>query len=109
MSEMLKCLQCGKFTYPGPAKCDHCGASLRGAPTVDVTMQSPTVTGGSAVHVPVSVNRVVVTDIDMPFGSMVRFMVKWAIASIPAFVILFIIGMIVTAMFAGMFSQASRF
>jgi len=28
--------------------------------------------------------RVVVTDIDMPFSSMVRFMVKWAFASIPA-------------------------
>lgn len=29
-----------------------------------------------------------VTDIDMTFGSMVLFMVKWAIASIPAFIIL---------------------
>jgi hypothetical protein len=32
---------------------------------------------------------VVVTDIRMPFGSMVTFMVKWAIASIPAAIILF--------------------
>jgi hypothetical protein len=31
---------------------------------------------------------VVVTDIDMPFLSMVTFMVKWALASIPAFLIL---------------------
>jgi hypothetical protein len=29
-------------------------------------------------------NRVTVTDFDMPFPSMVRFMVKWAIAAIPA-------------------------
>ena len=29
-----------------------------------------------------------VSDFDMPFGSMVVFMVKWAIASIPAFLIL---------------------
>ena len=29
-----------------------------------------------------------ISDIDMPFGSMVVFMVMWAIASIPAFLIL---------------------
>jgi hypothetical protein len=32
--------------------------------------------------------------ISMPFGSMVAFMVKWAIASIPAFIILFLLGVI---------------
>lgn len=32
--------------------------------------------------------RVRVTDIDMPFGSMVMFMVKWSLASIPALMIL---------------------
>jgi hypothetical protein len=36
--------------------------------------------------------RVVVTDIHMPFWSMVGFMVKWAIAAIPALIILAIIG-----------------
>ena len=36
--------------------------------------------------------RVAVVDLEMPFGSMVTFMVKWAIASIPAFIILFLIG-----------------
>lgn len=36
-------------------------------------------------------NEVVVTDIKMPFWSMVWFMVKWSIASIPAFIILIII------------------
>src|SRR5215217_3823981 len=35
-------------------------------------------------------NRVAVTDFNMPFLSMVRFMVKWAIAAIPAiFIIMF--------------------
>ena len=32
--------------------------------------------------------QVVVTDIQMPFISMVVFMVKWALAAIPAFLIL---------------------
>jgi hypothetical protein len=40
---------------------------------------------------------VTVTDVDMPFTSMVRFMVKWAIAAIPAMVIL----MILVAIFWG--------
>jgi hypothetical protein len=46
-----------------------------------------------------SLQQVVVTDIHMPFGSMVRFMLKWAIASIPAFIILFLLGMVVLCAF----------
>ena len=45
--------------------------------------------------------EVVVTDIQMPFGSMVAFMVKWVIASIPAFIILFVLFVIVSAIFGG--------
>ena len=41
--------------------------------------------------------RVVVTDVHMPFGSMVVFMVKWSLASIPA---LFILGMVGSALAA---------
>ena len=40
--------------------------------------------------------KVVVTDIQMPFFSMVVFMVKWALAAIPAFLIL-------GCIFAGLF------
>ncbi len=40
-------------------------------------------------------NEVVVTDIQMTFGSMVVFMIKWAIAAIPALIILSILGSIV--------------
>jgi hypothetical protein len=36
--------------------------------------------------------RVTVVDITMPFSSMVLFMVKWAVASIPALTILLILG-----------------
>ena len=39
--------------------------------------------------------KVIVMDIKMPFNSMVGFMIKWAIASIPAFIILAIIGLII--------------
>ena len=37
-------------------------------------------------------SHVIVTDIHMPFGSMVTLMVKWAIASLPAMIMLAIIG-----------------
>jgi len=52
-----------------------------------------------------NLQNVVVTDIKMPFSSMVEFMVKWAIASIPALIILFIIGFFVASFF-GVFSLA---
>ena len=42
---------------------------------------------------------VVVTDIRMPFISMVVFMVKWVIASIPAMIILAVLGAILSSLF----------
>ena len=40
------------------------------------------------------IREVVVTDIKMPFGSMVVFMVKWGIVTKPAIIILTVIGSI---------------
>jgi hypothetical protein len=48
------------------------------------------------------IRDVVVTDIKMPFGSMVVFMVKWAIASIPALIILFLLAALVSAILVGL-------
>lgn len=48
--------------------------------------------------------RVTVVDIRMPFGSMVAFMVKWAIAAIPAIIILAIVGVVFSTVFAGILS-----
>jgi len=45
--------------------------------------------------------EVVVKDISMSFGSMVAFMVKWALASIPALIILMILGAIFWAVIWG--------
>lgn len=45
--------------------------------------------------------EVVVSDIKMPFMSMVVFMIKWAIASIPAFIILSILFGIMSLIFGG--------
>ncbi|MBC8227716.1 MAG: hypothetical protein H8E74_11405 [Gammaproteobacteria bacterium] len=44
-----------------------------------------------------------VKNFDMPFEDMVKFMVKWALASIPAFIILFLIFGILFAIFGVFF------
>ncbi|NCA72951.1 MAG: hypothetical protein EOM91_23430 [Sphingobacteriia bacterium] len=52
-------------------------------------------------------NRVTVVDIQMPFLSMVVFMVKAAIAAIPAIIILTILSMIIGGIFTAMFGGMS--
>ena len=49
-----------------------------------------------------------ITYIQMPFWSMVIFMVKAAIASIPAIIILSIIFTVVSALFGGVFGGLAR-
>lgn len=48
-------------------------------------------------------SNVTIVDISMPFMSMVVFMVKAAIAAIPAVIILTILGMFVSALLSGLF------
>jgi hypothetical protein len=48
-----------------------------------------------------SEQNVIVTDIHMPFLSMVIFMVKWALASIPAIIILMLIVSLAWRILAG--------
>ena len=47
--------------------------------------------------------RITVADIDMPFGSMVSFMVKWAFATIPALIIICFITFMILALLAALF------
>ncbi|NMW20916.1 MAG: hypothetical protein HKK67_04650 [Chlorobiaceae bacterium] len=47
--------------------------------------------------------KVVVTDIRMPFWSMVMFMVKWVFASIPALVILSVLISLIMAVITTLF------
>jgi len=50
-------------------------------------------------------NQVVVTDFQMPFMSMVTFMVKWAIAAIPAILILTFFGMVLFGVLTAIVKQ----
>jgi hypothetical protein len=49
-----------------------------------------------------------VVNIDMPFWSMVTFMVKWAVATIPAFLLLFAVGAICVLLFGGIGAALNR-
>ncbi len=51
--------------------------------------------------------RVAVTDFDMPFGSMVSFMIKWALASVPAIILLAALWAIVVAVISGFMAPTS--
>ena len=48
--------------------------------------------------------EVVVTDVQIPFGSMVVLIIKWTIASIPAMLIVVILGVITSVVLGGMFA-----
>ena len=74
-------------------------AGLKSSPKKKIeskTIEVSTHKGESEQFQPVTIE-----DIKMPFGSMVIFMVKWVIASIPAMIILFMIGLILSALGVG--------
>ncbi len=48
--------------------------------------------------------NVAIKDFNMPFSSMVIFMVKWAIASIPAIIIIWILFMLLISIFGSSFT-----
>jgi hypothetical protein len=52
-----------------------------------------------------NINEVVVTDIRMSFSSMVVFMVKWAVATIPAIIILTVVGSITLGLLKAIFGS----
>jgi len=77
-----------------PADCVKCGIHYdafykQQAEKAAQSASAPEVSGALANYP--GARPVVVMDINMSFGSMVRFMVKWAIASIPALLILFLL------------------
>ena len=53
--------------------------------------------------------RVVVTDIRMPFWSMVTFMIKWAVASVPALVVLTALGILILGTLGALLRPALPF
>ena len=103
---MWKCKHCSERLEDDFDSCWSCGYSRDGiAP--DTSAQEEMKANEkelvyqdvSSTNPPVKRQEVVVVDLSLPFVSMVVFMVKWAIASIPAFLILFALGIVLGRLF----------
>lgn len=103
MSENLtkQCPKCGNWSTSSGRYCLQCGADLANPTSasartaaLSAAQSTPTAFAGA--------QKVVVTDINMTFGSMVVFMIKWALAAIPAIIILSLILGIVSAILGGL-------
>ena len=53
--------------------------------------------------------EVVVTDVKIPFWSMVVLMVKWAVAAIPALIVLLVIGAVASTVIAAIFGGGMHY
>ena len=108
----IDCPNCGKPTYvpskstsppetpnvPAAVVTAKAVTSQNAPPAILSAAPSPQTTSRS--NIPPQPSRVVVTDIQMPFWSMVVFMIKWAVAAVPAFIMLVVIFFIFWALFA---------
>ena len=92
---MYECKVCGKEYDNMLVDCPHCSKTDKKTQK-DLSDKFDLVQGGRVF------NNVKIIDFDMEFGSMVVFMVKWVIASIPAIIILFFIFVIFNIITTGM-------
>lgn len=89
------CPYCGKKILDTGTICPHCHRDLSTGDIAQIAVAAPAPVVSNAT-------RVSVVDINMPFGSMVVFMIKWAIAAIPAFIILAIMGVVISGLLASL-------
>ena len=100
MDASIKCPACGRMNADTSTNC-YCGR-----PLIDVPSDRPvsaSIGAGSTGRVSLR-HEVVVADVRMSFWSMVIFMVKWAIASIPAAIILVAVVLFAMVFLGGIFS-----
>lgn len=117
---MKICPKCGAKNLNSNKSCDKCGTIIEGISSQEnkTAISNSSVIEKQLSSLADSISQIErntrcnasisISDINMPFGSMVAFMIKWSIATIPAAIILLIIGLIVTAAFGGLFSALLR-
>jgi len=109
------CKNCGEsfksgISWANESYCKKCWvdgglskqAAAEGEAEENTAQASVVLDAGSAT------TEVIVRDIQMKFGSMVVFLVKWALASIPAMIILTLIALVFSAIFGGSFAGLLR-
>lgn len=85
------CIECGTPLENG-------GRQLEKSPLLN-EMESINAKLDSLISQTKSNQKVSILDVNMPFFSMVAFMIKWAVASIPAVIVLFILGIMLSSVF----------
>ena len=84
MEETICCPKCTTLNRISRTVCKSCGTSLE-KEYIAMLNNEKEILGRKTRE------GIVIEDIQMPFGSMIVFMVKWAFASIPAIIIVSII------------------
>jgi len=90
---MIKCPDCEGALSDGARLCPHCG------------WEKGTYLDAKGKVRTVLPQRVSVADIDLPFWSMIRIALKWAIASVPAVLLLILIGVVAIRLFSMLVDQ----
>ncbi len=113
----MNCPSCNAVNPDGGRFCMTCGQPLSAVTASSATdvpatasaakmTTSPTAPPIAALPVNSAAGmqslRVVVTDVNMQFGSMVVFMIKWALAAIPAAIVLVLAFALISAIFGGL-------
>ncbi|MCV2352623.1 hypothetical protein LNV09_00450 [Paucibacter sp. B2R-40] len=108
---MWKCKHCSKSIEDEFDACWSCGYSKEGIPP-DKSINSESAENRaelareknkSNAKGTLQVQMVSIVDASIPFWSMVFFMIKWALASIPAILILLFTFSVIGALFGGLF------
>ncbi|MEM7112142.1 MAG: zinc ribbon domain-containing protein [Chloroflexota bacterium] len=121
----MNCPNCQAVNREGAAFCISCGSKLVGAapvaeppspvfepPPEPLPVATPLAAATSlAAATPLAVSAlldgesIVITDVNMSFGAMIRFMVKWSLAAIPAVIILTAVFTLITFLLGGSLSS----
>ena len=95
---MWTCLNCSEVLVDNFDSCWKCAHDRWGVKRhnlqTEIAAEHPTglrLPNAGALSIPSHAKPVVIVDIQMPFWSMVAFMVKWSLAAIPALLILMLI------------------
>ena len=90
---LIKCPDCEGALSDGARLCPHCGWE-KGA-FLDAKGKVRTV----------SPHRISVADVDLPFWSIVKVTMKWAVASVPAVLLVVLIGVLAIPVFSMLVDQ----
>lgn len=107
---MASCPDCGRKNPDRAKICDNCGAFLKPG-------KKPVSSGKAAASAPVrpqpappaGPQKLIITDIQIPFWSIVMFTVKWVIASVPALTIVTLLILLLISLAGGLWNFITLF